>query len=139
MISVFLRIPAHYVYPQAFMQPSMMIPHVQPASAASAAASPYLDYTVLRTHSTAISIRTLPRGRRGLQSAAAAATGYGYVSSLWRLPDPRRPRSLNINRSSCRRTACNEKPTVYVYDCISQRNPCMFFMFGLLLLLLFYL
>ncbi|CAL8247106.1 unnamed protein product [Lota lota] len=42
-------IPAHYVYPQAFMQPSMVIPHVQQsaatATAAAAASSPYLDYT----------------------------------------------------------------------------------------------
>ena len=43
------RIPAHYVYPQAFMQPSMVIPHVQQtaatATAAAAASSQYLDYT----------------------------------------------------------------------------------------------
>ncbi|XP_046897175.1 RNA-binding protein 24b isoform X2 [Hypomesus transpacificus] len=40
-------IPAHYVYPQAFVQPSMVIPHVQPTAAAAtaAASSPYLDYT----------------------------------------------------------------------------------------------
>ncbi|CAL8341851.1 RNA-binding protein 24b [Gadus morhua] len=42
-------IPAHYVYPQAFMQPSMVIPHVQQtaatATAAAAASSQYLDYT----------------------------------------------------------------------------------------------
>lgn len=40
------RIPAHYVYPQAFVQPSVVIPHVQPAAAApTAASSPYIDYT----------------------------------------------------------------------------------------------
>ncbi|XP_062322767.1 RNA-binding protein 24b isoform X2 [Osmerus eperlanus] len=40
-------IPAHYVYPQAFVQPSMVIPHVQSTAAAAtaAASSPYLDYT----------------------------------------------------------------------------------------------
>ncbi|XP_072515836.1 RNA-binding protein 24b isoform X3 [Salminus brasiliensis] len=48
-------IPTHYVYPQAFVQPSVVIPHVQPsaastptaaaAAAASATASPFLDYT----------------------------------------------------------------------------------------------
>ncbi|AWO96716.1 putative RNA-binding protein 24-like [Scophthalmus maximus] len=42
-------IPAQYIYPQAFVQPSMMIPHVQPsastATAAAATSSPYLDYT----------------------------------------------------------------------------------------------
>ncbi|KAJ8288119.1 hypothetical protein COCON_G00007780 [Conger conger] len=38
-------IPAHYVYPQAFVQPSVVIPHVQPSAAAAAASSPYIDYT----------------------------------------------------------------------------------------------
>ncbi|XP_016060888.1 PREDICTED: RNA-binding protein 24 [Miniopterus natalensis] len=28
-------IPAHYVYPQAFVQPGVVIPHVQPAAAAA--------------------------------------------------------------------------------------------------------
>ncbi|XP_063307762.1 RNA-binding protein 24 isoform X1 [Pelobates fuscus] len=37
-------IPAHYVYPHAFVQPGVMIPHVQPAAAA-ASTSPYIDYT----------------------------------------------------------------------------------------------
>lgn len=44
------RVPAHYVYPQAFVQPSVVIPHVQQSAAsataaAAAATSPYLDYT----------------------------------------------------------------------------------------------
>ncbi|KAG7253523.1 hypothetical protein CRUP_011085, partial [Coryphaenoides rupestris] len=39
-------IPAHYMYPQAFMQPSMVIPHVQQSAAtAAAASSPIWDYT----------------------------------------------------------------------------------------------
>ncbi|XP_069469705.1 RNA-binding protein 24 [Ambystoma mexicanum] len=38
-------IPAHYVYPQAFMQPGVVIPHVQPAAAAATSTSPYIDYT----------------------------------------------------------------------------------------------
>uniref|UniRef100_A0A3P9NN08 RNA binding motif protein 24a n=1 Tax=Poecilia reticulata TaxID=8081 RepID=A0A3P9NN08_POERE len=41
-------IPTHYVYPQAFVQPSVVIPHVQPAATAPATAtatSPYIDYT----------------------------------------------------------------------------------------------
>ncbi|KAG7501288.1 RNA-binding protein 24 [Solea senegalensis] len=39
-------IPAHYMYPQAFVQPSVVIPHVQPtATAPAAASSPYIDYT----------------------------------------------------------------------------------------------
>ncbi|XP_014162469.1 RNA-binding protein 24 [Geospiza fortis] len=37
-------IPAHYVYPQAFVQPGVVIPHVQPAAAA-ASTTPYIDYT----------------------------------------------------------------------------------------------
>lgn len=80
MISVSLRIPAHYVYPQAFVQPSMMIPHVQPASAASAAASPYLDYTAAAyaQYSDQYPYAASPAAA-GYVSAAAAATGYGYV------------------------------------------------------------
>ncbi|KAI4891935.1 hypothetical protein NFI96_021906 [Prochilodus magdalenae] len=41
------RIPAHYVYPQAYIQPSVVIPNVQPsaASTTAAASSPFLDYT----------------------------------------------------------------------------------------------
>nr|XP_009937724.1 PREDICTED: RNA-binding protein 24 [Opisthocomus hoazin] len=31
-------IPAHYVYPQAFVQPGVVIPHVQPAAAAASTA-----------------------------------------------------------------------------------------------------
>ncbi|CAO2595928.1 RNA-binding protein 24 [Lemmus lemmus] len=37
-------IPAHYVYPQAFVQPGVVIPHVQP-TAAAASTTPYIDYT----------------------------------------------------------------------------------------------
>ncbi|NXI27511.1 RBM24 protein, partial [Sterrhoptilus dennistouni] len=56
-------IPAHYVYPQAFVQPGVVIPHVQPAAAA-ASTTPYIDYT----------------GAAYAQySAAAAAGGYGYA------------------------------------------------------------
>ncbi|XP_058604026.1 RNA-binding protein 24b isoform X2 [Onychostoma macrolepis] len=73
-------IPAHYVYPQAFVQPSMVIPHVQPASAASAAASPYLDYTAAAyaQYSDQYPYAASPAAT-GYVSAAAAATGYGYV------------------------------------------------------------
>ncbi|KFP58575.1 RNA-binding protein 24, partial [Cathartes aura] len=37
-------IPAHYVYPQAFVQPGVVIPHVQPAAAAASTTN-YIDYT----------------------------------------------------------------------------------------------
>ncbi len=91
-----------------------------------------------RTRSTAISIRTPPLRPPRVTSPPPPLPRPDTVtcSSLWRRPDPRRLRSLNISRSSCRRTACNERPTVYMYDCISQRNPCMFF---IVRLLLFYL
>ncbi|XP_043116319.1 RNA-binding protein 24b [Puntigrus tetrazona] len=75
-----MRIPAHYVYPQAFVQPSVVIPHVQPASTASAAASPYLDYTAAAyaQYSDQYPYAASPAAA-GYVSAAAAATGYGYV------------------------------------------------------------
>ncbi|KAG8571861.1 hypothetical protein GDO81_011808 [Engystomops pustulosus] len=39
-------IPAHYVYPHAFVQPGVVIPHIQPTAATAAAStSPYIDYT----------------------------------------------------------------------------------------------
>lgn len=64
------RIPAQYIYPQAFVQPSMMIPHVQPsastATAAAATSSPYLDYTGA----------TYAQYSAAAASAAAAAAAY---------------------------------------------------------------
>ncbi|XP_016366507.1 RNA-binding protein 24-A isoform X2 [Sinocyclocheilus rhinocerous] len=59
-------IPAHYVYPQAFVQPSVVIPHDP-----SAAASPYLDYTA-----AAYAQYSDPYP---YAASPAAATGYGYV------------------------------------------------------------
>uniref|UniRef100_H3ASJ1 RNA binding motif protein 24 n=1 Tax=Latimeria chalumnae TaxID=7897 RepID=H3ASJ1_LATCH len=61
-------IPAHYVYPQAFVQPGVVIPHVQPtAAAAAAAASPYIDYTgaayaqySAATAAAAVPVRSIP-------------------------------------------------------------------------------
>ncbi|XP_028851799.1 RNA-binding protein 24 [Denticeps clupeoides] len=55
-------IPAHYVYPQAFMQPSVVIPHVQPGTGTGSASS-YLDYT---------------SAAYAQYSAAAAATAAAY-------------------------------------------------------------
>ena len=73
-VFVSYRIPAHYVYPQAFMQPSMVIPHVQSsaasATAAAAATSPYLDYT----------------GATYAQYSAAAATAAAAAAAYEQYP-----------------------------------------------------
>ncbi|XP_056439281.1 RNA-binding protein 24 [Gadus chalcogrammus] len=81
-------IPAHYVYPQAFMQPSMVIPHMQPnaASAASAASasSPYIDYTGAAYAQYAAAAAAYEQYPYAASPAApgymtAAAAGYGYA------------------------------------------------------------
>ncbi len=63
------------------MQPGVMIPHVPPASAASAAASPYLDYTAAAyaQYSDQYPYAASPAAAGYITSAAAAAAGYGYV------------------------------------------------------------
>ncbi|XP_059194602.1 RNA-binding protein 24b isoform X1 [Centropristis striata] len=66
-------VPAHYVYPQAFVQPSVVIPHVQPSAAtatAAAATSPYLDYT----------------GAAYAQYSAAAATAAAAAAAYEQYP-----------------------------------------------------
>uniref|UniRef100_A0A3Q0SEK5 RNA binding motif protein 24b n=1 Tax=Amphilophus citrinellus TaxID=61819 RepID=A0A3Q0SEK5_AMPCI len=66
-------IPAHYVFPQAFVQPSVVIPHVQPSAAtatAAAATSPYLDYT----------------GAAYAQYSAAAATAAAAAAAYEQYP-----------------------------------------------------
>ncbi|TKS81973.1 RNA-binding protein 24 [Collichthys lucidus] len=66
-------VPAHYVYPQAFVQPSVVIPHVQPSAAtatAAAASSPYLDYT----------------GAAYAQYSAAAATAAAAAAAYEQYP-----------------------------------------------------
>ncbi|XP_077433060.1 RNA-binding protein 24b isoform X2 [Vanacampus margaritifer] len=74
-------IPAHYVYPQAFVQPSMVIPHVQPSSAsataaaAAAATSPYLDYTGAAYAQYSAAAAT------AAAAAAAAYEQYPYAAS----------------------------------------------------------
>uniref|UniRef100_A0A9J8AEJ7 RNA binding motif protein 24b n=2 Tax=Cyprinus carpio TaxID=7962 RepID=A0A9J8AEJ7_CYPCA len=93
-------IPAHYVYPQAFVQPSVVIPHVQP-SAASAAASPYLDYTgaayaqysaAAATTAAAAAAAAYDQYPYAASPAAAgyvaAAAGYGYVQQPLASPAP---------------------------------------------------
>ncbi|XP_034016717.1 RNA-binding protein 24 [Thalassophryne amazonica] len=83
-------IPAHYVYPQAFVQPSVVIPHVQPAAATPAAASsPYIDYTgaayaqySAAAASAAVAAAAYEQYPYAASPAAAgyvATTGYGYA------------------------------------------------------------
>lgn len=72
-IFVSYRIPAHYVFPQAFVQPSVVIPHVQQSAAtatAAAATSPYLDYT----------------GAAYAQYSAAAATAAAAAAAYEQYP-----------------------------------------------------
>uniref|UniRef100_A0AAV2MDB0 Kinesin family member 13A n=1 Tax=Knipowitschia caucasica TaxID=637954 RepID=A0AAV2MDB0_KNICA len=70
-------IPAHYVYPQAFMQPSVVIPHVQPSASsatAAAATSPYLDYT-------GATYAQYSAAATAAAAAAAAYEQYPYAAS----------------------------------------------------------
>lgn len=72
------RVPAHYVYPQAFVQPSVVIPHVQPSAAtatAAAATSPYLDYTGAAYAQYSAAAAT------AAAAAAAAYEQYPYAAS----------------------------------------------------------
>eukprot|EP00062_Callorhinchus_milii_P017455 gi/632969871/ref/XP_007901329.1/ PREDICTED: RNA-binding protein 24 [Callorhinchus milii] len=73
-------IPAHYVYPQAFMQPGVVIPHVQPA----AAASPYIDYTgtAYAQYSAATAAAAAAAYEQYPYAASpAAAAAAGYVTA----------------------------------------------------------
>ncbi|CAL8296915.1 unnamed protein product [Lota lota] len=81
-------IPAHYVYPQAFMQPSMVIPHMQPSAATAASAatasSPYIDYTGAAYAQYAAAAAAYEQYPYAASPAApgymtAAAAGYGYA------------------------------------------------------------
>ncbi|KAJ3598072.1 hypothetical protein NHX12_001586 [Muraenolepis orangiensis] len=82
-------IPAHYVYPQAFMQPSMMIPHVQQSAAtAAAASSPYLDYTgaayaqysaAATAAAAAAAYDQYPYAASPAPAGYMSAAGYGYA------------------------------------------------------------
>ncbi|XP_013998356.1 RNA-binding protein 24-like [Oncorhynchus nerka] len=83
-------IPAHYVYPQAFMQPStMVIPHAMQPSAASAStgSSPYIDYTgaayaqysAAVAASAAAAYEQYPYAASPVAAGYITAAGYGYV------------------------------------------------------------
>lgn len=91
-VVVSLRIPAHYVYPQAFVQPSVVIPHVQPstasATAAAAATSPYLDYTgaayaqysaAAATAAAAAAYEQYPYAASPAPTGYMTTGGYGYA------------------------------------------------------------
>ncbi|XP_076009876.1 RNA-binding protein 24b isoform X1 [Genypterus blacodes] len=84
-------IPAHYVYPQAFVQPSMVIPHVQPSAASATAAtatSPYLDYTgaayaqysaAATAAAAAAAYEQYPYAASPAPGGYMATAGYGYA------------------------------------------------------------
>ncbi|XP_071771936.1 RNA-binding protein 24b isoform X1 [Centroberyx gerrardi] len=86
------RIPAHYVYPQAFVQPSVVIPHVQQSAAtatAAAATSPYLDYTgaayaqysaaAATAAAAAAAYEQYPYAASPAPAGYMATAGYGYA------------------------------------------------------------
>ncbi|XP_067303992.1 RNA-binding protein 24b isoform X2 [Pseudorasbora parva] len=91
-------IPAHYVYPQAFVQPSVVIPHVQPSAAsAAAAASPYLDYTgaayaqysaAAASAAAAAAYDQYPYAASPAATGYVATAGYGYVQQPLASPAP---------------------------------------------------
>ncbi|KAF1381623.1 hypothetical protein PFLUV_G00155880 [Perca fluviatilis] len=80
-------IPAHYVYPQAFVQPSVVIPHVQPTAAAPAtASSPYIDYTgaayaqySAAAANAAAAYEQYPYAASPAAAGYLATAGYGYA------------------------------------------------------------
>lgn len=85
------RVPAHYIYPQAFVQPSVVIPHVQPSAAtatAAAATSPYLDYTgaayaqysaAAATAAAAAAYEQYPYAASPAPTSYMTTAGYGYT------------------------------------------------------------
>ncbi|XP_028835372.1 RNA-binding protein 24b isoform X2 [Denticeps clupeoides] len=83
-------IPAHYVYPQAFVQPSVVIPHIQPSAATAATAtSPFLDYTgaayaqysaaAATAAAAAAAYEQYPYAASPAAAGYVATTGYGYA------------------------------------------------------------
>lgn len=82
-------IPTHYVYPQAFLQPSMVIPHVQPtATSATASTSPYIDYTgaayaqyanAATAAAAAAAYEQYPYAASPAAAGYVTTTGYGYA------------------------------------------------------------
>ncbi|XP_030067161.1 RNA-binding protein 24 isoform X1 [Microcaecilia unicolor] len=78
-------IPSHYVYPQAFVQPGVIIPHIQPTTAtAAASASPYIDYTgaayaQYSAAAAAAAYDQYPYAASPATTGYVAAAGYGYA------------------------------------------------------------
>ncbi|XP_013930477.1 PREDICTED: RNA-binding protein 24 [Thamnophis sirtalis] len=78
-------IPAHYVYPQAFVQPGVVIPHVQPTAATST--TPYLDYTgaayaqysAAAAAAAAAAYDQYPYAASPAAAGYVTAGGYGYA------------------------------------------------------------
>ncbi|XP_067424512.1 RNA-binding protein 24 isoform X1 [Emydura macquarii macquarii] len=79
-------IPAHYVYPQAFVQPGVVIPHVQP-TAATASTTPYIDYTgaayaqysAAAAAAAAAAYDQYPYAASPAAAGYVTAGGYGYA------------------------------------------------------------
>lgn len=86
-VSLPCRVPAHYIYPQAFLQPSVVIPHVQPSAAsatAAAATSPYLDYTgaayaQYSAAAAAAAYEQYPYAASPAPTSYMTTAGYGYT------------------------------------------------------------
>ncbi|KAF7669363.1 hypothetical protein LDENG_00196440 [Lucifuga dentata] len=82
-------IPTHYMYPQAFMQPSVVIPHVQPAATTpTTASSPYIDYTgaayaqysaAAASAAAAAAYEQYPYAASPAAAGYVATAGYGYT------------------------------------------------------------
>lgn len=75
------------MYPQAFVQPSVVIPHMQPAAAApTTASSPYIDYTgaayaqySAAAVSAAAAYEQYPYAASPAAAGYVATAGYGYA------------------------------------------------------------
>ncbi|KAK9526844.1 hypothetical protein VZT92_015521 [Zoarces viviparus] len=82
-------LPAHYMYPQAFVQPSVVIPHMQPTAAApTTASSPYIDYTgaayaqysaAAASAAAAAAYEQYPYAASPAAAGYMATAGYGYA------------------------------------------------------------
>ncbi|XP_056299569.1 RNA-binding protein 24b isoform X2 [Pseudoliparis swirei] len=79
-------VPAHYIYPQAFVQPSMMMSHVQSSAATATAAgatSPYLDYTgaayAQYSAAAAAAYEQYPYAASPAPTSYMTTAGYGYA------------------------------------------------------------
>ncbi|XP_043921193.1 RNA-binding protein 24 isoform X2 [Protopterus annectens] len=78
-------IPSHYIYPHAIMQPGVVIPHVQPVTAATAT-TPLIDYsgTAYAQYSAASAAAAAaydqyPYAASPAATGYVATAGYGYA------------------------------------------------------------